>query len=61
MPHRAVHRHALEALAQHLDGNIDAALHELEGMEQASMEVLHCLEQMASTAEADDSLLCEAG
>ena len=61
VPHRAVHRHALEALAQHLDGNIDAALRELEGMEQASMEVLQCLEQMASTAEADDSLLCEAG
>ncbi len=60
-PHRAVHRHVLEVLAQHLDGNIDAALHELEGMEQASMEVLRCLEHLAATAEADDSLLCEAG
>ncbi|MFQ5644652.1 MAG: methyl-accepting chemotaxis protein [Thiogranum sp.] len=57
-PHRAVHQHALEALVQHLDGNIDAALHELEGMEQASMDVLRCLEQMATTAEADDTLLC---
>jgi len=57
-PHRAVHRHALEALAQYIDGNTASALQELEGMEQASMEVLHCLEQMASTAEADDTLLC---
>ncbi len=59
-PHRAVHRHALEALAQFTDGNTATALQELEGMEQASMEVLHCLEQMASTAEADDTLLCGA-
>jgi len=60
-PHRAVHRHALEALAQHMEGNIESALKELEGMERASMEVLRCLEKMASTAEANDSLLCAAG
>ena len=60
-PHRAVHRHALEALTQHMDGNTEDALQELENMEQASMEVLHCLEQMAVTAEADSSLLCVNG
>jgi len=60
-PHRAVHRHALEALAQFMDGNIEGSLQELEGMEQASMDVLRCLEQMAVTAESDSSLLCVSG
>jgi hypothetical protein len=60
-PHRAVHRHALEALAQHSDGNIARALIDLEKMEKASMGVLDCLEKMAVAAEADSSLLCHAG
>ena len=60
-PHRAVHRHALEALAQHVDGNMEQALHELEAMEQASMGVLACLEEMAAAAEGDSSLLCHHG
>jgi len=60
-PHRAVHRHALEALAQHSDGNMEQALHELEAMEQASMSVLDRLEEMATAAEADSSLLCHHG
>lgn len=59
-PHRAVHRHALEALVQHADGNIDQALIELSEMERASLEVLACLENMAATAEGDSSLLCAA-
>jgi len=39
LSHRSVHRHALEPLAQHLDGSIDAALREFEGMEQTGMDV----------------------
>lgn len=60
-PHRAVHRHALEALALHMDGKTQDMLQELEGMEQASMEVLRYLEQMAVSAESDNSLLCGVG
>ncbi len=52
-PHRAVHRHALEALAQFIDGNIGKALKELEGMEQTSLKVLVCLEAMATAVEHD--------
>jgi hypothetical protein len=60
-PHQAVHRHALEALAQFSDGDITQALSELGSMEQASMRVLACLEQMALAAEHDNSLLCHTG
>ncbi len=59
-PHRGVHRHALEALAQYHEGNIDQALRELEAMENASMQVLKFLEEMAISAEGDNSLLCES-
>ena len=59
-PHRGVHRHALEALAQYHEGNIDQALRELEGMETNSMQVLQFLEEMALSAEGDNSLLCES-
>jgi len=59
-PHRGVHRHALEALAQYHEGNIDQALRELEAMENASMQVLKFLEEMAVSAEGDNSLLCES-
>ncbi|TCK16808.1 chemoreceptor zinc-binding protein [Thiogranum longum] len=57
-PHRGVHRHALEALAQYHEGNIDQALRELEEMEANSMQVLRYLEEMAVSAEGDNSLLC---
>ena len=60
-PHRAVHRHALEALAQNADGNVLRALREIENMEKASMTVLSCLENMAAAAEGDSSLLCHSG
>lgn len=60
-PHRSVHRHALEALAQYMDGNVDQVLEELQGMEEASMGVLSFLEDMAAAAEADISLLCTGG
>jgi hypothetical protein len=60
-PHRAVHRHALEVLAQYSDGNIEQALIELEGMEKASLQVLACLEEMAVAGENDSSLLCHTG
>ncbi|VAW75658.1 hypothetical protein MNBD_GAMMA15-912 [hydrothermal vent metagenome] len=56
-PHRGVHRHALEALAQYHEGNVDQALRELEGMETNSMQVLRFLEEMAVSAEGDNSLL----
>ncbi len=59
-PHRGVHRHALEALAQYHEGNVDQTLRELEAMEACSMEVLEYLEQMALSAEGDNSLLCES-
>lgn len=60
-PHRSVHRHALEALAQNMGGNVDQVLEELQCMEEASMGVLSCLEDMAAAAEADISLLCTSG
>ncbi len=60
-PHRAVHRHALEALAQFTDDNIGLAIKELEGMEQSSLKVLEFLENMALSAEQNTSLLCQAG
>ena len=59
-PHRGVHRHALEALAQYHEGNVGQALRELEGMEESSMLVLKFLEEMAVSAEGDNSLLCVA-
>ena len=58
-PHRAVHRHAHEALAQYLAGDRGKVLRELEAMEQASMDVLRFLESMAVAAEQDSSLLCK--
>ena len=60
-PHRAVHRHALECLAQHDAGDLHGMLKELEDMEHASLEVLACLERMAATAEGDTDLLCTVG
>ncbi len=60
-PHRGVHRHAMEALAQYHDGNIDQALREIEAMETNSMQVLRFLEEMAVSGEGDNSLLCNAG
>lgn len=59
-PHQAVHRHALEALGKFADTHIEQALKELEGMEQASLSVLACLENMVVAAEQDTSLLSRA-
>jgi len=59
-PHRAVHRHALEALAQFKSGEIQQSLKELEGMEQASLRVLSFLEDMALSAEQSPGLLRQA-
>ncbi|HHJ13444.1 MAG TPA: chemotaxis protein [Gammaproteobacteria bacterium] len=56
-PHRAVHRHAMEAMAQFHAGNIDQSLRELEMMEQYSLDVLKQLESMAAAGEADTRLL----
>ncbi len=59
-PHHRVHHNGVEALSRYQAGDIEGALAALNEMEAASMEVLDCLESMASSAEAEPGLLCEA-
>ena len=56
--HAAVHEHGLQALQLFASGDFSNAIQEARLMEQASMGVLDCLEQMAASAEAEHSLLC---
>ncbi len=60
-PHRSVHHHALEALALYKDGDCHQALVELKQMEEASLKVIDCLEEMAVAGDSDRALLCQSG
>ena len=60
-PHHRVHHHGVEALTLYKAGDTTAAIAALGEMENASMEVLECLERMAASAESDTSLLCHSG
>ena len=60
-PHEAVHHNGVEALKRYNDGDIRGALEALRAMEEASMEVLQYLEQMAATGENDHDLLARWG
>ncbi len=57
-PHKAVHRHGVEAVRAVRAGNLDKALVEIERMEAASLKVIANLEHMAVSGEADSSALC---
>jgi len=59
-PHRAVHHNGVAALRHHRKGDVQACLAALQAMEEASMEVLGCLEEMAASVEQDRGLLCHA-
>jgi len=60
-PHVAVHRHGKAAVEYFASGNFNAALENVEKMEEASMGVLQELDHMAVSAEHDHSLLCHSG
>jgi len=59
-PHKAVHHHGVLAVEQFEAGNISDALANLSEMENASMQVLQDLDQMAASGENDPSLLCHS-
>lgn len=56
-PHVNVYNHGKSALSNFRAGNLDQALNELEQMESASMDVLACLEKIATSGENDHSHL----
>ncbi|MBK8336372.1 MAG: CZB domain-containing protein [Sterolibacteriaceae bacterium] len=57
-PHKAVHRHGVEAVRAVRAGNFDKALSEIERMEAASLKVVDHLEHIAVSGESDSSALC---
>ena len=59
-PHVAVHKHGVAAIEDYLAGRQDSALKNIQQMEDASMAVLQELDNMASSAEHDHSLLCHS-
>jgi len=59
--HAAVHERGIKALQAYRAGNEAAAIAESRAMEEASMGVLDCLEEMAASAEADSRMICHAG
>lgn len=60
-PHLRVHKSGIEAINEFKDDHIETALGLLNDMEQASIEVLNFLEQMANSGETNKSLLCAQG
>jgi hypothetical protein len=56
--HAAVHQHGITALEAYQEGDMVSAISESRAMEEASMGVLDCLEEMAASAEADSQRLC---
>jgi chromosome condensin MukBEF ATPase and DNA-binding subunit MukB len=56
--HVAVHRWAREALEQFVAGNQVGTLEALMKMEDASIEVIACLERMATAGDRDRAALC---
>jgi len=57
-PHKGVHQFALAALKANAEGNTDAMLRGIEQMEQASLNVLANLENMAESGDIHAELLC---
>lgn len=47
-PHRLVHQHGIRAVEEYNAGNLQASLDEIEQVEEASVEVLNLLKQLAS-------------
>jgi hypothetical protein len=60
-PHKRVHDHGRAAVAAFHAGNVEAGVSNLGQMEDASMEVLAGLDQIAASGENDPSLLCISG
>ena len=57
-PHKIVHEQGAKALKAFYDNDFATAIAALNNMEQASMEVITNLEQMAQVVEDDPSLIC---
>jgi hypothetical protein len=60
-PHKRVHEFGRAAVAALRAGDVPAGVGKLAQMEEASMEVLAGLDQIAGSGENDPSLLCIAG
>ncbi len=59
-PHRLVHSHGVSAIERYRNGDFDSAVKALTDMEQASMQVIAELEQMAEAGENDVLALCDS-
>lgn len=49
-PHKAVHDHAIQAIALHAQGQLEDALHQLNAMEQANLTVMQGLQRLLNKA-----------
>ncbi|HEX8978537.1 MAG TPA: methyl-accepting chemotaxis protein [Parasulfuritortus sp.] len=58
IPHAAVHDNAAAALKAHSESDFTTMQKHLVSMEQASLQVIACLERMASTGEGKPETLC---
>jgi hypothetical protein len=56
--HQAVHSWGHEAIASYRAGNTDAGIAHIAKMEEASFEVLTCLERMAIAGKTNPNILC---
>lgn len=59
-PHSNVHEHGVSAVEKYYAGEYNDAIEEARLMEEASLEVLACLEEMAISGERDQDLLCQS-
>jgi hypothetical protein len=59
-PHKAVHENGRAAMEAMRNGNTELALDMLGRTEEASMEVLKSLDQIAAAGDRDSSLLCRS-
>jgi hypothetical protein len=57
-PHQRVHQYGRDAVAKRLVGDFGAGAEQLARMEEASMEVLDCLNRMATAGANDPTALC---
>jgi hypothetical protein len=57
-PHQSVHAHGHQAIASFYAGDYAGGVASIERMEDASMEVLACLERMAQAGQNDPNILC---
>ncbi|MFZ4536370.1 methyl-accepting chemotaxis protein [Propionivibrio sp.] len=58
VPHQQVHQHGRDAVAKLLGGDFSAGAALLSRMEEASMQVLACLNRMAAAGLNDPTTLC---